>query len=81
MPCARWKASILPVGAGAFRSAGPALYIDCCPCSDSFWFGPNSHGRAFTTLKSGGATDWVPGSAGSEVWLNRRSKPVGDVVD
>jgi hypothetical protein len=74
------KASILPLGPGAFRSVGPALYIDCWPCSDSFSFGPNRYGRVFTVLKSGGAGAWLPGVPGIGVWLNRRSKPVGDAV-
>src|ERR1700741_3184173 len=80
IPCARWKASILPLGIGAFGSVGPLLYIDCCPCSDSFMFGPNRYGSAFTALISGGAGGWAPGSAGTAVWLKRRSKPVGDDV-
>ena len=75
------KASILPLGPGAFRSVGPALYIDCWPCSDSFSFGPNRYGKEFAALISGGAGGWAPGSAGTAVWLKRRSKPVGDVVD
>src|SRR5271166_4637346 len=79
-PCARWNASILPDGPGAFGSVGPALYIDCWPCWSSFMFGPNRYCGVFVTFKDG-ALGWVPGSAGTGVWLNKRSKPEGEGVD
>ena len=81
IPCARWKASILPAGGGAFRSVGPALYIDCCPCSDSFMLGPNRYCGVFTALEFSGVAGWLPGTAGIGLWLNRRSKPAGEEVD
>jgi hypothetical protein len=43
--------------------------------------GPNRYCGVFTALKSSGAAGWLPGTAGSGLWLNRRSKPVGEVVD
>jgi hypothetical protein len=43
--------------------------------------GPNRVCGVFTAWRSNGAAGWLPGTAGTGLWLNRRSKPVGEVVD
>jgi hypothetical protein len=40
--------------------------------------GPNRYDGVFTSLTP---TGWPPGTAGVGLWLNRRSKPAGEVVD
>jgi hypothetical protein len=44
-------------------------------------FGPNRYWGESSALTPIGAAGWLPGTPGTGLWLNRRSKPVGEEVD